>query len=152
MDHPVSSTYLDQQIARAVAALPAAGAWDATPTAMACPGFNSMTLAVTYDENAGGVAGAMDLQILWSPDSTGTVWHTMSLYAPGVLAAGVETQSRVQTEYVTFAPVGATNELFAYGPITLAGTIERVAVRCRESGQVGSPGACSVLARFGMGE
>ena len=42
-DHPISTTYLDQQVARAAAALPAAGAWDPAPVAMPCSGFKKVT-------------------------------------------------------------------------------------------------------------
>ena len=73
-------------------------------------------------------------------------WVTESLYASGGVAAGVDSQSRVQREYETYATTGAGDEDFTYGPIALVGTIERVRVRARESGVVGTPGDLVIAA------
>ena len=130
---------------RADAALAAAGAWDAAPTESFCSGAQFITLHFTYERGAPG--GAFDWQIEWSPYAVvGNVpagaseWSTESLYAAGAVAAGVDSQSRVQREFETYASTGAGDEDFSYGPIALVGTIERVRVRARESGVVGNPG------------
>jgi len=153
MPHPISATYLDLQEARASAALPAAGAWDAAPLELVCPGFENILLSFTYTR--GGAGGAFDFQIEVSPYSVvGLVpagaqeWVAESLYAPGGVAAGVLSQSRVQNEYVTFQSVAAGAEDFAYGPLELFGTIERIRVTCRESGAVGTPGTLQIEANF----
>jgi hypothetical protein len=145
MEHPISGTYLDQQVAKIAAALPAAGAWD-TPIDLACPGFSRVTLYLTYTR--GGAAGACDFKIEVSPESSGTNWHQTSQYAPAVLAAGADSQSREQREYITYQATAAGAELFVFGPVELDGTVERLRVTCRESGNVGAPGTLGVKARF----
>lgn len=137
------------QTARASAALAGAGAWDATPTALFCSGADQATFAFTYTR--GGAGGAFDGQIWVSPYSVGAnvpagaqEWVCMSLYDSGALAAGADAQSRIQREYLTYQPTGAAVEAFAYGPIQLGGTIERIRVRARESGNVGAPGTLEV--------
>ena len=70
---------------------------------------------------------------------------TESIYAAGAVAAGADTQSLVQREYQTYTATGATAEDFIYGPLPLNGTIERVRVRARESGNVGAPGTLSIV-------
>ena len=149
--HPISDTYLDVQTAKASAALPAAGAWD-TPTAMLCPGFDAMTLAVTYTR--GGAAGAVDLAIQVSAYSlAGLVpagqseWVEAAIYGLGAVVAGADTQNLTQVEYVTFTATGAGAETFVLGPVAIAG-IERIRVAARESGNVGAPGTLGMLARF----
>lgn len=149
MTHPISSVYLDQQVAKVSAALPAAGAWD-TPTIMACPGFDDMTLYFTYTR--GAALGAFDFKIEVSAESTGTVWHQAGVYEPAILAAGVDSRARVQKEHITFQSQGAAAELFIYGPVKLSGTVERIQITTRESGVVGTPGTLAVKARFASEE
>jgi len=153
MPHTISATYLDVQEARASAILLPAGAWDATPTVMACPAFEFVTLSFTYTR--GGAAGAFDLQIQTSPYSiAGNVpagaqeWVTESVYAGGVLAAGADVTSQLQRELETYQATGAAVEAFSYGPIALEGTIERIRIGARESGNVGAPGTLQVEAVF----
>ena len=156
MPHPVSATYLDVQIARASAALPGAGAWS-TPTTLVCPGFDQVNLAFTYTRGAAG--GAFDFQIETSPYSiTANVpagaseWVTEAIYSAGALAAGLDTQSRVQREYETYQATGAGAEDFSYGPIHLAATVERIRVTARESGAVATPGTLQIQAYFSSKE
>ena len=150
---PISATYLNVQEARASAALAAAGAWDATPTEMPAPYFQDMTLSFTYTRGAAG--GAFDFQIETSPYSiVGNVpagaseWITQAIYASGAVAAGADTTSLVQRELESFTSQGAAAEDFSYGPIGLKGTVERVRVRARESGVVGTPGTLQIEATF----
>lgn len=146
---PLSATYLNVQIAKISAALPALGAWD-TPTILACPYFEGVNLAFTYTRAAAG--GAFDWQIEVSLYSTATVpagaseWITESVYASGAVVAGVDTQSRVQREYQTYTSQGVAAEDFVYTmhfPIP----IERIRVRARESGAV-APGTLQIQAVF----
>ena len=136
---------------RADAALAAAGAWDATPTESFSSGAQFITLSFTYERGAAG--GAFDWQFEWSSYAVvGNVlagadeWSTETLYASGGVAAGADSQSRVQREYETYASTGAGDESFTYGTIPLVGTIERVRVRARESGVVGTPGDLVIAA------
>lgn len=150
---PISATYLNVQEARASAALPAAGAWDATPTAMPCPYFENVTLSFTYTHGAAG--GAFDWQIETSPYSVAanapagaSEWVTESIYAAGAVAAGADTTSLVQRELQSYTSQGAAAEDFSFGPIDLGGTVERIRVRARESGAVGTPGTLQIEAVF----
>lgn len=143
--HPISDTYLDVQTARASAALPAAGAWDAAPTEMACPGFESCTLYISYTRAAAG--GDMRFRIDVSPNSTGTVWHRASIYAPGAVASGSDTVSNLQRDAVEYGSTAAGAETVVYGPLDIRGS-ERLRVACAESGAVATPGTVSIEARF----
>lgn len=150
---PISATYLNVQEARASAALPAAGAWDAAPTEMPSPYFDALTLSFTYTR--GGAGGAFDFQIETSAYSVAanapagaSEWVTESIYASGAVAAGADTTSLIQRELQSYTATGAAAEDFVYGPITLEGTIERIRIRARESGAVGTPGTLQIEANF----
>ncbi len=130
--------------ARASAALAAAGAWD-TPTEFFVSGAQNLTFAFTYTRGAAG--GAFDYQIeislyaVAANAPTGAAeWITEALYSSGAVVAGADTQSRIQREFETYVSQGAAAEGFGYGPIALNGTAERIRVRARESGVVGTPG------------
>ena len=133
---------------RASAALAGAGAWDATPTEIACAGFRFAVFYISYTRGAGG--GAVDIQLQVSPRAvnSGVVenWFDQSLLAAGALAAGADTQSRTQREYVTYQATGATIENVAYGPVDLGGAAERLRLPARESGNAGAPGTLHVVA------
>lgn len=150
MAHPISETYLDQQTARVSAVLVAAGAFDSAPTALACPGFDFVTLFFKYTR--GGAGGAFKFKIEISPDSTGSVWHQATLYSPGTVTAGADTLSTDQREAVSYQATGASAELFVFGPLELGGTIERVRVNAAETGATGTPGTLEIKARFGARE
>ena len=139
---------------RASAALPAAGAWDATPTASFSSGAHNLTLYFTYTDAAQG-AGAFDWQLEVSAYSavalapTGAAeWVTESVYASGGVVAGADTTSLVQRELQSYTSQGAAAEDFVFGPIELNVTIERVRVRARESGVVGTPGTLQITAEM----
>jgi len=139
---PFTPTYIDKQVARAAAALPAAGAWDAAPTAIFVGGADRLTLNFQYTR--GGAAGAFDFEVLVSSLNPVVSWQQLTLYANGALAAGVDTQSRVQREYITYQATGAGAEGFVYGSIDLGGSTEWIMVAARESGNVGAPGALQI--------
>jgi len=150
---PLSATYLNVQEARVSAILAAAGAWDATPVEMPCPYMEYVAFNLTYTR--GGVAGAFDIQIWLSAYSVAAnvpagaeEWVSESVYAGGLLAAGADTQSRLQREYETYQATGAAVEAFSYGPILLGGTYERIYILARESGNAGAPGTLQIEAVF----
>lgn len=132
---------------RARAALAGAGAWDAAPLEIACPQHTRMTLFIEYVRGAAG--GAVDFQWFVSPYSANVAgvedWFAQSEFAPAVLAVGVDSQSRIQREYVTYLSQGAATETFVFGPIELGAGVERIYIRARESGVVGSPGTCHIV-------
>jgi len=136
---------------RASAALPVAGAWDAAPTESPCAFVDSLTLNFTYTRGAAG--GAFDWQVETSPYAVAAnapagaaEWVTQSIYAGGLVAAGVDTTSLVQRELQSYTSQGAAAEDFSYGPIALDETVERIRVRARESGVVGAPGTLQITA------
>ena len=149
VDFPgIAPGILPQQTARVSAALPAAGAWD-TPTELFISEAEQLTVFLTYTR--GGVGGAFDWQMETSPYSVvGLVpagaqeWGDPSVYAVGALVAGTEVQSFTQEEHITYTAEGAAAEMHAFGPIQLGGTAERLRIRCRESGAVGTPGTLQI--------
>ena len=137
---------------RASAALPAAGAWDATPTESSAALASTVTLSFTYTR--GAVGGAFDWQMEVSPYAVAanvaagaSEWVTEAIYAGGAVVAGADTTSLVQGELQSYTATGAAAEDFVYGPIELNG-VERVRVRARESGVVGTPGTLQVEGTF----
>lgn len=133
---------------RAAAALPAAGAWDAAPTEIACAGFNWVMFYLTYTRGAAG--GSMDFQIHTSPYSADQPvvedWFYQSIYAAGAVMVSVDTVSNVQRELVIYGSTGAGAETFNYGPLSLDGTVERIRIRCRERGITATPGNVHIVA------
>lgn len=138
--HPISDTYLDQQVARASAALPVAGAWT-TPSELYCPTFLHATLAFTYTR--GGAGGKFEFKIEVANAKAPTVWHQFSLYDPGTLASGSDVLSLQQRESVEYASTGAGAERFAY-QFYLNGLWEKIRVPARETGAVGTPGTLKI--------
>ena len=137
---------------RALAALPAAGAWDAAPTEQNVAGASAVTLYLTYTRGAAG--GAFDWQLWVSPYSLAAnapagaeEWTCESLQDLGAVVAGADTQNLVQRDYQSYASQGAAVEAVAFGPIPLQG-VERVRVRARESGVVGTPGTLQISAEL----
>lgn len=138
--HPVGFT--NPVTLRTSAALPAAGAWDAAPTASACIPTNAMQLYFKYTR--GGAAGAFNFKIEVSPDSAGTDWYQMALYDAGAIVAGADTTSVIQREDVTYTATGAAAEYFTYGPVMLHGGVERVRIAARETGNIAAPGTLEI--------
>lgn len=137
------------QTARASAALPAAGAWETSPTELVIAEAEYITLFMTYTRGAAG--GAFDWQMETSPYSVAALvpagaqeWGDPVAYAVGAVAAGVDVQSLMQEEYITYTSTGAAAEMQGFGPIALGGAAERVRVRCRESGVAGTPGTLQI--------
>ena len=135
--------YANPVVLRAVA-LALTAAWDATPTESFSVNAHEMSLHFTYTRGAEG--GAFDWQLEVSHYSavalvpTGaSEWVTMSLYAPGPVAAGADSQSRVQREFISYASQGAAAEDFTFY-VELNKVVERVRIRARETGDEQSPG------------
>ena len=132
---------------RASAALAGAGAWDAAPLEIAVPQHGRLVLFLSYTRGAAG--GAFDFQLVVSPYSAVVAvvqnWFSESEFTPAVLAAGADSQSRIQREYVTYLSQGVPIENFVYGPIELGGGIERLRIPARESGIAGTPGTLHIV-------
>lgn len=138
---------------RASAALTAAGAWDAAPTESSCMNAQNISLAFTYTRGAAG--GAFEFQIEVSiyalagnAPAGASEWVTQSLYEADAVAPGADSTSEVQREMQTYTSQGAAAEDFVFGPLALNGTIERIRVRTRETGVIGTPGTLQVAAEL----
>jgi hypothetical protein len=136
-------------ILRISAALPAAGAWDATPIESFTSGARWLNLAFTYTRGAAG--GAFDFQIETSiyavaarVPTGASEWITQAIYAAGAVVAGADTTSLVQRELESYGSQGAAVEDFGYGSLDFGRTVERVRIRARESGVVGTPGTLQI--------
>ncbi len=135
---------------RASAALPAAGAWVSVGAAqpiVAVPQHATVTLYASYTRGAAG--GAFDFRLVVSPYSATVAgvenWFVQSEYSAAVLAAGADSQSRLQREYLTYQSQAAAIENVVYGPVDLGAGVERMYVDCRESGVVGTPGTLHIV-------
>lgn len=142
------------QIAKAWAALEAAGAWD-TPTEMICAGMSSVMLYLRYTRAA--VGGDMQYRVVLSPyaaDAIATAdtatWARATVFSSGVVVSGGDTLSNLQRGETEYGSSAAAAEDFVYGPIDLGNTVERIRVSCRESGVIGTPGSCSIVAVFAL--
>lgn len=135
---------------RASAALPLAGAWDAVVDLVEsfATYADFLTLNFTYTPEQGG---AFDFQ-LWTSlyfvaarvPAGAQEWAAPPIYASGAVVAGADTQSLLQEEYQTYTPDAVAIHSFDLGPIPLRGTIARIRVRARESGNVGAPGVLQI--------
>ena len=144
----MANQYFAEQVqtARTAAALPAAGAFDAAPLEMPCPGFDVVTLFISYTR--GGAGGAMQFRVEANPDATGGAWYRAGLYSPGAVASGADSLSNLQRESVEYGSTAAGAQTVIYGPVELRGGVERLRVACAESGAVGTPGTVGIEARF----
>ena len=147
MGYPVA--WVNPVTLRASAALPAAGAWDATPTEQNVAGASSLRLSLTYTR--GGAAGAFEFQVETSVYSIAALapagaaeWVTQALFEPDTIAAGADAVSLMQRESVSYTATGDAAEDFFPTAIDLAG-IERVRVRARETGNAAAPGTLSIV-------
>lgn len=135
---------------RAAEALPAAGAWDATPIEVSCAGFDKVGFYFTYTWGAAG--GEITFQFQFSPyavDQAGVEdWFCGSLYGPAIMDDCCDLHSEIQCEDIAYCAVDGTAQTFFYGPLNLSGVVERIRVPCRESGVTGTPGTAHAVAVF----
>jgi hypothetical protein len=131
--------------------LPAAGAYDPAPLELQT--FNCEWLSLFFAYTRGGAGGAFDFQVQVSPrlidSATLQNWFPISLYDAGALAAGADTQSRFQREYMTYQATGAGVETFTFGALHISRNVARVRVACRESGAVATPGTLHIIGVLG---
>lgn len=136
---------------RAAAALAGAGAYDAAPLIESTQNCEWLSLFLAYTR--GGVGGAFDYQVQVSPrlidSATLQNWFPISLYDAGALAAGADTQSRIQREYITYQATGAAIETFTFGAIRISRNVARVRIVCRESGAIATPGTLHIVGVLG---
>lgn len=142
---PGFSQYLSepQQVLRASAALPAAGAWDAAPLTMPCAGWTKLTLFCSYTR--GGAAGSVRMAPQFSNAVAPTTWYSPTSYDAGAFAAGADVNSNLQRETLLYTATGAGAETFIYD-LELPSNVEYVRCACREVGNVAAPGTMAIVA------
>lgn len=138
------------QEARASAALPAVGAWDASPTELFISEAEYLTIVFTYTPGAQS-DGAFQWRLEHSIYSDAALvpagaeeWHESTAYEVNDVVLGDETESVMQEDIGTYQETGAAAEGVTYGPIKLGGTVERIRIPCRETGDTGNPGTLQV--------
>ena len=139
---------------RAAAALPAAGAWDAAPTEVACAGYEWMRLYFTYTRaeqiEAGAVAFRYEISPYYADLADVEDWFQGTFYAPNPLTPCEDICSEVQREFLIYCATSNDAETFISAPIHLAGCVERIRIPCREYGDVDNPGECHIVALFNI--
>ena len=144
---PGFSQYLTepQQVLRASAALPAAGAWDAAPTAIEVMGWTEITLLCAYTRGAQAVAGSVRFKIEVSYDNAPTVWYQTTLYQAGALVAGADVNSSLQREDFLYTSTAAAIERFVYH-LELPSNVKTLRVAAREVASIAAPGTFAINA------
>jgi len=147
-------------VARVLAILPAAGAWDANPVEFSVAGYDAMMLYLTYEPAADG--GAVDWQVQYSPYSADIPavlsWFEETAETVAAVVAGTTTLATVQSAYSSYAEEAVAVAGITYGPILLHKLgAERVRIRARESGlddegELDDPGECGILVKLSQGE
>lgn len=142
---PGFSQYLaePQQVLRASAALPAAGAWDAAPTAIEVMGWTEIALLCAYTRGAAG--GSVRFKVEFSYDDAPTVFYQTTLYQAGALAAGADVNSSLQREDFLYTSTAAAIERFAYH-LEIPSNVKTLRLTAREVGVTATPGTFAVNA------
>lgn len=133
---------------RAFAILPAAGAWDATPTPITVPHGCRVTLFCEYTE--GAPTGTVDIDVQVSPhgaDQTAPAltWFSLSALLIPAVAAGAQTRGQLEPLYINFDPLTVGREGFVID-LSVPAYVERLRARGREVGVAGTPGSLRVWA------
>ena len=142
-------------VARVLAILPAAGAWDPDPVEFSVAGYDAMMLYLTYEPEADD--NAFDWQVQYSPysaDVAGVLsWFSETAEQVAAVVVGTTTIDNVQTAYESYEEEAVADQGIAYGPILLHKLgAERCRIVARESGVVGDPGALGILVKLSQGE
>lgn len=126
------------EVIRTTVALPAAGAFDPTPTPVLCQEYNYFTLLINYER--GDLGGAVAFYPEFSMD--GTTWYRRTLYEADTLAINTDAESMIQAEIVIYGATDAAEEFIVYGPVELGEIANWIRIPFAESGVVGTPGDC----------
>lgn len=130
------------QVLRAAAALPAAGALDATPTTMAVAGWTKLTLFCSYTR--GALGGSVRMVPEYSIPGAATTWYRPTIYDAGAFAAGADVVSNLQRESFLYTSTGAAAERFIYD-VELPSNCELFRVACCEVGVIGTSGNMAIV-------
>ena len=154
-DYLANPAALRLQVARASAALPAAGAFDAAPTEVICIGMDYALFYFSYIR--GGAGGDVQFTIEVSPyvqdilaPAGQSPWARATVFSAGAVVSGADSLSNIQRNTTEYGSTAAPVEVFVYGPLDLMGCVQRIRVACAESGNVGAPGTCGVVVYFSV--
>jgi len=147
-DHPISGTYLDKQVARVLAALPLANAYDAAPLELVCAGFNMAMINITYTTGNPG-AGDIGFRIEQSNDPTGTDWYAVASIDQTGIVANVDNLDLVQRSIRRYGAVGAAAEQILYA-LRIQRGVERIRIACMDTEAV-NVGSAQIEVTFTMG-
>lgn len=124
--------------ARASAALPAAGAYDASPVTI--PDNQGAEVTFYFDYTRGGAAGAFQYKIENSID--GVNWYQQASVQELPIVAGTDLVAVSQRASISYTATGASKESFSSETLTVASTYIRILAK--ETGNVGSPGTLAI--------
>lgn len=129
-----------ENFARASAILPAAGAYDSSPTSIATNGFKQISFQIAYTRGAAG--GAVTYKIEYSNTGFPTDFYQICEFQPPAIVAGSDVVIPAQRSEIKYQATGATIEKFMSPTFTVAGQFVRIVMK--ESGAVGTPGTAAV--------
>lgn len=146
---PGASQYLNvaQQVLRATAALPAAGAYDASPVPMPVAGWKRLTLFCSYTQGAAG--GSVRMLMQFAIAGAPTTWYRPTNYRAGGFVAGADVDSSLQCESLLYTATAAGVERFIYD-MDLPSNVEYVRVACAEVGAQAKPGTMAITGVLSM--
>lgn len=145
-DHPISTNYLDKQVARVAAAL-GGQVYDAAPLELVCAGFNMMMLFIRYTRGQAG--GDLWFIVEQSNDPVGADWYQVAAVGQAVVAANADNLDLIQRSVRSYGATAAGAEYFVY-VLYLDEGVERVRIPCADSAAQG-PGSAAIEAVFTMG-
>jgi hypothetical protein len=149
-NHPISTVYLDEQVARVSAILPAAGAFDPIPLHLVCAGFTHMMLFISYTKG-GQAAGAMQFRVEQTHDGidiVAPIWYQGSVLGINLVVSGVVSTDNLQRERIQYGATAGAIEHYMFGPYALQEAIEQIRIPCCEIGEIANPGIVAITARF----
>jgi len=133
---------------RAAAALPAAGAYEASAE-VPCAGYRWLSLYLSYDEDPATAAGAVTYFVELRPAGS-TVWYADPSWTTAAVAAGADTVEHLQRRHFVYTPVGTATERWRHPMVIGLDGVEAFRVQCAESGAVGAPGVFSAVAEMAL--
>lgn len=125
--------------ARAEAVLPAAGAYDASPTSISCEGFEDIAFQIAYGR--GAVNGAVTFKVEFSNNDTNW-FQTAKLETVTPFAAGADSVENTQKVEFKYTSTGVV-DFFMTPTFHIGGKWCRISLK--ESGVAGTPGTAAVL-------
>ena len=116
-------------------------------------GASSIVFQITYTPGAAGQELNFYVEtsiyaVVGNVPATAGEWARESIYQPGAVAAGFDTESLMQREFESYTATGAAVETFVYGPVELGHVIERLRMAALEAGDPQEFGSLIVVAEL----